>query len=251
MSSKNLESNGTQCQITFAVKLNKEFPITKQQILSEATRLYEPLGWLSPTTIQLESFIQLMWTDKTCRIKRYQSHYRNIMDAFGTVKNLQLHVFCDASTTIYAAVVYMRQKTSEGTTNVDILTAKTRVAPIACTCVPRMELCAALLGSKLVEATLAAISDQRFIIPTVFVWNDSQVIIAWLKEFPRKWKTLVANRIAKIEETLPAERWKFVPTKAILLIVLLGEFHLQLYHIMNFGGTDQHGTHSHQTSRRE
>ena len=173
------------------------------------------------------------------------------MDAFDKVKNLQLHVFCDASTTTYAAVVYIRQETSEGTTHVKIFTAKTRVAPITCTCVPRMELCAALLGSNLVEATLATISIQRFIIPTVFVWNDSQIIIAWLKIFPRKWKTFVANRVAKFREVLPSERWKFVPTKATPLIVLLGEFHHQLYLIMNFGGTDQHGTHSHQTSRRE
>ena len=145
----------------------------------------------------------------------------------------------------------MRQETSECTTHVKILTAKTRVAPITCTCVQRMEFCAALLGSKLVEATLAAISDQRFIIPTVFFWNDSQVIIALLKEFPRKWKTFVANRAAKILEILPAERWKIMPMKAAPLTVLLREFYHQLYHIMNFGGTDQHGTHSHQTSRGE
>ena len=85
-----------------------------------------------------------------------------------TIKELQLHVFCDASTTAYAAVVYMRHETSQGTTHVKMMTAKTRVAPIKCICVPRMELCAALLGWKLVEATLAAISDTRFIIPTFF-----------------------------------------------------------------------------------
>ena len=63
------------------------------------------------------------------------------------------------------------------------------------------------------EATLAAISDKRFIIPTVFSWTDSQVTVAWLRELPRKWKTFVANRVAKFQEILPAEKWKFVPTK--------------------------------------
>ena len=130
-----------------------------------------------------------------------------------TTKDIQLHVFYDASTTAHAAVMYMRQETSEGTTYVKMLTTKTRVAPIKCICVPRMELCAALLGSKLVETTLAAISDKRFIIPTVFAWTDSQVKIASLREFHRKWKTFVANRVAKIQEILPAEKWKFVPTK--------------------------------------
>ena len=55
-----------------------------------------------------------------------------------TIKDLQLHVFCDAATTANEAVVYMRQQTSEGTTHVKILTAKTRVAPIKCICVPLM-----------------------------------------------------------------------------------------------------------------
>ena len=112
--------------------------------------------------------------------------------------DLQLHVFCDASTTAYAAVVYMRQETSEGTPHVKMLTAKTRVAPIKCICVPRMELCAALLGSKLVEATLAAISDKRFIIPTVFAWTDYQVTIAWLREFPEKFPRNSTSRKMKI-----------------------------------------------------
>ena len=107
----------------------------------------------------------------------------------------------------------MRQETSEGTTHVKMLTAKTRVASIKCICVPRMELCAALLGSNPVEATLAAISDKRFITPTVFAWTESQVTFAWLQEFLRKWKTFGANRVAKIQEILPAEKWNFVPTK--------------------------------------
>ena len=63
------------------------------------------------------------------------------------------------------------------------------------------------------EATLAAISDKLFIIPTVFAWTDSQVTVAWLRELPRKWKTFVANRVAKFQEIPPAEKWKFVPTK--------------------------------------
>ena len=217
---------------SFAVKLSDQIPVTKRQILSEVTRLYDPLGWLSPTTIQLKSFIQLMWMDKISWDQTIsvtlQEHYGRLRQQLKelediklsrrvllaqTTKELQLHVFCDASTTAYAAVVYMRQETSEGTTYVKMLAAKTRVAPIKYICVPGMELCAALLGSKLVEVTLAAISDKRFIIPTVFAWTDSQVTIAWLREFPRKWKTFVANRVAKIQELLPAEKWKFVPTK--------------------------------------
>ena len=39
-------------QFGISVKLYKGTPFTKQQILSEVLRLFDPLGWLSPTTIQ-------------------------------------------------------------------------------------------------------------------------------------------------------------------------------------------------------
>ena len=94
-----------------------------------------------------------------------------------------------------------------------MLTAKTRVAPINSVCVPRLELCAALIGAKLVEAVKNAISDERFPNPKVFAWSDSTVTIAWLEDFPRKWKTFVANRVAKIQEIIPASSWNYVPTE--------------------------------------
>ena len=123
-----------------------------------------------------------------------------------------MHVFCDASTTAYAAVVFIREET-DNFIETKMLTAKTRVAPIKSVCVPRLELCAALLGAKLVEAVTNAISDERFPTPKVFAWSDSTVTIAWLQDYPRKWKTFVANRVAKIQEIIPASSWKYVPTE--------------------------------------
>ena len=126
--------------------------------------------------------------------------------------DLQLHVFCDASTTAYAAVIFIR-KLTDNFIETKMLTAKTRAAPIKSVCVPRLEFFAAMLGAKLVEALTNAISNERFPTPKVFAWSDSTVTTAWLQDFPRKWKTFVANRVSKIQEIVPASCWKYVPTE--------------------------------------
>ena len=48
----------------FTVCPDKEFPNTKRKIISEITKLFDPLRWLSPTTIQLKSFSKILWMDK-------------------------------------------------------------------------------------------------------------------------------------------------------------------------------------------
>ena len=80
-------------------------------------------------------------------------------------------------------------------------------------CVPRLELCAALLEAQLSQAVKKAINDSRFSNPKISAWTSSQVSLAWIKDIPRKWKTFVANRVAKTQSIIPSENWKFVPTE--------------------------------------
>ena len=62
-------------QFGFTVKLDKGTPFTKRQILSEVSRLFDPLGWLSPTTIQHKSFVQLLWMDKLSWDQPFQTQF--------------------------------------------------------------------------------------------------------------------------------------------------------------------------------
>jgi len=55
--------------------------------------------------------------------------------------------FCDASACAYATCVYLMQS-SESQCNSELIFAKTRLAPITQTTIPRLELLAALIGAR-------------------------------------------------------------------------------------------------------
>jgi hypothetical protein len=75
---------------------------------------------------------------------------------------VELHVFCDASPSAYAAVAYWRiiQYGADQPTNVFVsfIASKSRVAPVKTVSIPRFELQGALLASRL--ATV--IQDEKF-----------------------------------------------------------------------------------------
>ena len=123
------------------------------------SKLFDPLGWLSLRTIQLKSFLQILWMDK---LTRDETLSLNILEQYGRFRHqlrelekiklerqvfaapfsssLELHVFCDASTTAYAAVVYVREQIDDRV-HTQMLTAKTRVAPIKTLCPTFRTLC--------------------------------------------------------------------------------------------------------------
>ncbi|KAK4017388.1 hypothetical protein OUZ56_032700 [Daphnia magna] len=68
----------------------------------------------------------------------------------------ELHVFCDASEEVYAAVIYIHNVYSDSRTIVRQGTLDNRLAPKKVISVPKLELNAALLGSRLAVAVQSA-----------------------------------------------------------------------------------------------
>lgn len=49
---------------TFKLSLDEvKFPLTKRKIVSEVAKLFDPLGWLSPSIMLAKLVIQQLWID--------------------------------------------------------------------------------------------------------------------------------------------------------------------------------------------
>ena len=114
---------------------------------------------------------------------------------------MELHAFSDASIKAYGAVVYLYSQTHSDTA---FVIAKSRVAPLKCPILPRLELMAALIAARL-------INSLNLINIPVYVWVDSQITLHWIHSSKRL-PQFVTHQVAEINHLLPSVTWKYCPS---------------------------------------
>ncbi|CAL1672131.1 unnamed protein product [Lasius platythorax] len=109
-----------------------------------------------------------------------------------------------------AAVIYVRIVDENNTPSTQMVCSKTKIAPIKRLSIPRLELTAVLLLTRLIKNTLRALKLED---GSVTCWADSSVTLTWITAHPARWKDFVHNRVSAIHELLPNGTWRFVPGK--------------------------------------
>lgn len=87
--------------------------------------------------------------------------------------------------------------------------AKTKVAPNKPLTVPRLELQAAVLGTRL---AISIGQSQRLKIDKKFYWSDNQTVLSWIMSETRKYHQFVAFRVGEILESSSEDEWNWVST---------------------------------------
>ncbi|CAG9090548.1 unnamed protein product [Plutella xylostella] len=199
--------------------------VSKRTLLSDISKLFDPLGWLSPVTTKLKLLFQHVWLSKIEwgdpvpeDIKTEWLKSRDDLENINSYEiqrwlntekgaSIELHGFCDSSMKAYACVIYC--KTNQG--SVVQVVAKARLVPIKSkekqVSLPRLELCGALLLARLMEKVVECLSDFNI---TIHGWTDSMVVLGWLQGDTGRWKTFVASRVEKILKIMPSDTWNYV-----------------------------------------
>ncbi|CAH2210837.1 jg25058, partial [Pararge aegeria aegeria] len=110
----------------------------------------------------------------------------------------------------YSAVVFWRTVAPNGEVSLSLVIAKAKVAPLKLTSIPRLELQAAVMGTRLAETVIE--EHERKPDYKVF-WTDSKTALTWIRTGSRSYKPYVAHRLAAIEEASSVTEWRWVPTK--------------------------------------
>lgn len=119
--------------------------------------------------------------------------------------------FSDASEGAYGAAVYVKvQDDLNSPAVVNLVCAKSKVAPLKTISVARLDLCAVLLMSRLVRRVIDTYKS-RHEIKNVFCFTDSMVALYWVHSDPHTLKTFVATRVTKVLNNLPAEYFHHIP----------------------------------------
>ncbi|XP_046867756.1 uncharacterized protein LOC124460608 [Drosophila willistoni] len=201
---------------------------TERQFLSLIMSTFDPMGFLSCFTITGKLLLREIWRRNVLwdeplpkELNSAFQKWRHQLEGVGLfrcpryyfgseiVKSIQLHVFTDASESAYAAVAYWRATYQNGDVQVSFVCGKTKCAPMRTMSVPRLELQAAVLGTRLMNAVKSGHCMET---EDAILWTDAKMVLRWICSTHRRYKQFVGNRVTEILESTDASQWRWVPT---------------------------------------
>ena len=192
--------------------------------------LYDPLGFVAPFVLKAKLLLQDLcsqgksWDEPIGDEELWRWQNWNAELPLLTTVNIarcykppdcgncsyEMHVFCDASERAYASVAYIRVITEEGKVYCTFLMGKTRLCPLKKLTIPRLELSSAVLAVNLGQIIK---EELRLPMKRVIYWSDSTSVLRYINNESRRFRTFVANRVARIHELSDKSQWRHVDSQ--------------------------------------
>ena len=201
--------------------------LTQRTVLSFVSSVFDPVGLVAPlgpvrARLLLEDIWKISgqtWDDELpeeIRDKFLEWHsglpllgQLTIPRSYFTepVDQIELHMFGDSSQDFFCAVGFLRARLSSSRkTQISFIFSKARVAPMKALSIPKLELQAALLATRLNYDIMTALTVS---INHVYMWTDSTTVLRWLNS-TEKLRVFVDNRVGEILESTTDDEWHHV-----------------------------------------
>ncbi|GFX84848.1 uncharacterized protein TNCV_4996801 [Trichonephila clavipes] len=207
---------------SFKTVVNCRESYKKREVLSIIARLFDPLGFLGPILTKAKLILQKLWVLKLEWNEPLSNpiakEWNDFVSTLPVIQNIHvprlvigkgriiIHGFAEASTAAYGAVLYAQSISEEDVSN-RLLCSKSRVAPVKPITIPRLELCACVLLSQLLEKVLHSLTLP---IQQIMLWTDSNIVLVWIQRSPDQLKTFIGNRIKIIQRLTQNCQWNHV-----------------------------------------
>ncbi|XP_072395159.1 uncharacterized protein [Diabrotica undecimpunctata] len=221
--------NSNEDTLRYSINIDKsQTRVTKRIILSTIARIFDPMGLLGPVVVRAKLIMQQLWKlnltwDESVPldIQTIWVRFRSQIDELRKISisrqaictnnvGIELHCFTDASEVAYGAVLFIKSTDTNGNNYVNLLCAKSKVAPLKVVSLPRLELCGCLLGARLVKQVQAAMGMS---INKVQFFCDSTISLSWIRGEPSQWQTFVSHRVAEIQQLSSVTSWRHISSK--------------------------------------
>ena len=222
--------NSANDNLSFVTKVQCDNPSTKRKILSQVAKVYDPIGFATAFLIQAKIGLQELWQmgvdwddDLPAEIKgKWMKFFEELKElnkiffprglfALESIGLPILCVFADASEFAFGACAYVRWEKQDGTFEIRFVAAKSRVAPLKKLTIPRLELQAAVLASRLSKSIQ---EESRLDFEEIIYFTDSKIVLAWIQSTSRVYKQFVSSRVGEIQTTSDPKQWRHIPRES-------------------------------------
>jgi hypothetical protein len=185
----------------------KHVKLTKRHVLSQISKVFDPLSLVLPVTIRGRLLMKKIWSDDTkwdeevsdalsqpwVKLQEDLSSLSTISFPRMTTETNKpkiVHVFCDGSKSCYGFNCYATNNDSS-----QLIFAKGKVTPKAKS-IPQIELLSVYLSFKCMPLILKSHSIQKD--SEIHVWVDAQIVLEWILTGCKTKNKFTKNRILDI-----------------------------------------------------
>ena len=213
---------------TIKVKaVTKSFPSSKRGLISFISSEFDALGLLTPLMLEAKLILQQLWkmsldwdekipSNLNNRWLRWLQILKNIEKvklprlyrfSFKNIKNIELHVFADASSCAYGTVAYFCFL-QEHKVECMFIASKSRLVPLSQKpSIPRLELQAAVIVTRLKNTIISEIPIEK---RNTFLWTDSKIVLNYLSNNDTNFGVYIAHRINEIRQSTEPDNWCYI-----------------------------------------